>query len=414
MQNIQRNLQHPLVSVIIPTYNRALFVQDAINSVLTQTYDNYEIIVIDDGSNDDTGEILVNRYGKKINYVWQENHGESFARNRGVSLAKGDYVAFLDSDDVWLPDKLSQQIAVLINTPDISAVFCQIWRIDEYGQKISEIPLGVGRKSSDFDLVNMFIRNRIPGGASTCLLRRDIYEQFGGFAGDIHYGEDWELWLKIIAKFPIFFLQKPLCSYRQHNHSQSSIPNINQVNRRLEDYLTLLNRFALENPNKISETLFNRSIAYQYFNSCLASYYLGSIESGKQRFTQAIYYDPNSWLEKEVVVNIIRGFVSNYFDIGNLTNSSKAMGNFRALLVNNLPDSLKGKQMRNSISGAIKVQVGILNYLNGNTTSGAKAIMEGIRYDPSLFSFETLGILMERVFGKRIVNKMRALKHRQA
>ena len=110
--------KHQIVSVIIPTYNRAKYITSAIDSVLSQTYNNIEIIVVDDGSNDSTREVLY-RYGNKIRYVYQENLGVSAARNRGIELSKGEWIAFLDSDDVWFPKKLSVQMEHISERPEI-------------------------------------------------------------------------------------------------------------------------------------------------------------------------------------------------------------------------------------------------------------------------------------------------------
>ena len=110
------------VSVIIPTYNRAALVQEAIESVLGQSFDDYEIIVIDDGSTDATGQAL-ERFASKIRYVWQENRGLSAARNRALGLAKGEYIALLDSDDFWPPYKLGLEVAILDTYPDVGFVF---------------------------------------------------------------------------------------------------------------------------------------------------------------------------------------------------------------------------------------------------------------------------------------------------
>ena len=101
----------PTVSIIIPTYNRQSLVQETIDSVLRQSLSDWELIVIDDGSTDETGAVLTERYGTSIRYVYQQNQGESAARNYGISLAQGKYVAFLDSDDLWLPNKLQRPAA---------------------------------------------------------------------------------------------------------------------------------------------------------------------------------------------------------------------------------------------------------------------------------------------------------------
>ena len=110
----------PRVSVIIPTYNRAGYLCESIESVLTQTYTDYEIIVVDDGSTDDTEEVLQLWIADgTIHYVWQENRGESAARNHGIELAIGEYIAFLDSDDLFMPTKLEEQVAYLDNHPEV-------------------------------------------------------------------------------------------------------------------------------------------------------------------------------------------------------------------------------------------------------------------------------------------------------
>ena len=126
----------PTVSVIIPTYNRRTYVQEAIDSVLAQTYPDYEIIVIDDGSTDGTDQVLHARYGDRIRYVWQENQGESAARNRGIALARGEYIALLDSDDLWLPDKLAKQIPFLDSHPGAVLALPQVWQINANGERL--------------------------------------------------------------------------------------------------------------------------------------------------------------------------------------------------------------------------------------------------------------------------------------
>ena len=123
----------PRVSVIIPTYNRLDYVQEAIDSVLAQTYTDYELIVVDDGSTDGTGDTLKARYGDRIRYLWQENQGWPAARNHGVSIAQGEYIAQLDSDDLWLPEKLVRQVPVLDACPEAVLVFSHVMQIDAEG-----------------------------------------------------------------------------------------------------------------------------------------------------------------------------------------------------------------------------------------------------------------------------------------
>jgi glycosyltransferase involved in cell wall biosynthesis len=124
---LEKSINHPLVSVIIPTYNRAWSIKESIDSVLSQDFNDFELIVIDDGSTDHTIEIL-NSYGKDIFVIHQRNQGVSSARNRGLMKASGSFIAFLDSDDLWLPGKLSLQVDYFNSNP--TALICQteeIW-----------------------------------------------------------------------------------------------------------------------------------------------------------------------------------------------------------------------------------------------------------------------------------------------
>ena len=113
----------PKVSVIIPAYNSSGFIEDALESVFKQTYRNYEVIVVDDGSTDKSAEIIGSFSDKRIIYIYQENHGVSVARNKGILESKGEYIAFLDSDDLWLPEKLEKQVAILNNNKNTGLVY---------------------------------------------------------------------------------------------------------------------------------------------------------------------------------------------------------------------------------------------------------------------------------------------------
>jgi len=130
----------PLVSVVIPTYNSADFLIQALNSVLNQTYSNYEIIVVDDGSSDNTSQ-AIEPWRSQIRYIYQDNQGVAAARNRGIDAATGDFIAFLDADDLFLPQKLQQQVAVFEAQPDLGMVISG-WQVtDAEGEVISDIEL---------------------------------------------------------------------------------------------------------------------------------------------------------------------------------------------------------------------------------------------------------------------------------
>src|SRR3989441_7830895 len=123
-QSIPKHMTMPVVSVVIPVYNGERYLADAIQSVLDQTYQNLEVIVVDDGSRDGSAAVA-KRFGEAIRYVHRANGGVCKARNTGIAVARGTYLAFLDQDDLWLPDKLAAQVAYLDSHPEVGAVYCQ-------------------------------------------------------------------------------------------------------------------------------------------------------------------------------------------------------------------------------------------------------------------------------------------------
>jgi glycosyltransferase involved in cell wall biosynthesis len=205
----------PHVSVIIPTYNRAWCLREAVESVLAQTYQDFELIVVDDGSNDRTEELLDAYQG--IIVLRQTNRGVSGARNRGVSRARGDLVAFLDSDDYWMPDKLSVQVRYFKDNPD--AVICQteeVWvrrgvRVNP-GRRHRKRAGMIFEASLALCLVS----------PSAVMLRRSLFELVGGFDEQLPACEDYDLWLRIACRYPIGLIETPLIVKRGGHEDQLS------------------------------------------------------------------------------------------------------------------------------------------------------------------------------------------------
>jgi len=196
----------PLVSVIIPTYNRAAYLQKALQSVKEQTYQTLEIIIIDDGSVDDTRKMLEN-YGGELHYFYQENRGISGARNAGIRRAHGEYIAFLDSDDFWLPDKTEQQLAIFKQHPEYGLVAsrCASIRLDgSYREKNRP-----GR--SGWVLEDLFKANFIR--TSAAMVKQECFKNIGLFDEDLKECEEYDLWLRIAAHYPMGFINKSLAVY---------------------------------------------------------------------------------------------------------------------------------------------------------------------------------------------------------
>lgn len=195
-----------MVSVLIPTYNRAHLIGKAIESALAQTYQDIELVVVDDGSTDNTKEVI-KRYGRDIVYVYQENRGIAGARNTGIRHCTGDYIAFLDSDDYWLPEKLERQMALFEQHPEYGMVACQCASIDARGRFRQKNRPG----RSGWILEDLFYKNFIR--TSAAVVTRACIETVGLFDETLRECEEYDLWLRIAARFPVGFINEPLAVY---------------------------------------------------------------------------------------------------------------------------------------------------------------------------------------------------------
>jgi|GEM_PF-1522793 len=206
-----------MVSVIIPSYQSRWCIGDAVESVLAQTYKNIEIIVVDDGSMDDTSEFLEKQFGGKISVVSQTNQGLAGARNTGLEIARGEFVQFLDADDLIFPEKLGKQVEFLIDHPEIDSVISYIAEVDlETG-----VPLDKAPNICTEDLFPAILWTNCIGPVHGPLTRMSVLERIGGFDEDFHnYCADWELWLSAAwLGYRFALLSEYLGVYRRHSKS---------------------------------------------------------------------------------------------------------------------------------------------------------------------------------------------------
>lgn len=202
----------PKVSVIIPTYNREDFIEETIQSVLDQTYKDFEIIVVDDGSTDNTKKKL-EKFNSKIKLIEQKNSERAVSRNNGIKNAQGEYIAFLDSDDLWFKNKLEKQVEVLDKNKDYVLTYCQCLRINENGLniKIAERQL---KGYSGYVYEKLLMRNFIT--SPTPLVKRECIEKIKGFETKYIPYEDWEFWVRLSLLGKFYFIKEPLAHYRIH------------------------------------------------------------------------------------------------------------------------------------------------------------------------------------------------------
>jgi len=201
------------VSVIIPTYNHARFLSQAIESALGQTQQPAEVIVVDDGSRDQTADVLA-AFAGRIRPLRQMNRGVAAARNAGAGLASGEFFAFLDADDIWLPPKLERQIACFLAESDLGLVHCGVEEIDESGAGLKRREDGLeGWVAHELLL---FRRAVILGGGSGVMIPRAVFEDAGGFDERLSTSADWDLYYRIASRWRVGFVREVLLQYRLH------------------------------------------------------------------------------------------------------------------------------------------------------------------------------------------------------
>jgi len=336
---IKKNTR-PRVSVIIPTYNAGPSICQAVDSVLDQTFADYEIIVIDDGSTDDTRERL-EPYSGRIRYIYQENRERSAARNNGIRCARGEYSAFLDADDYWLPDKLAKQVALLDTHPELGLVFAWAAAFDSRGRVLRTLGTDFPAEGAEgMDAFEMLALRTSPP-TLTVVARLACIREAGMFDQQVCQGEDWGLWLRIALRHKIGFVPEILAYYRLsgdfrpaklavHRAQQTgpySIRRVFALARTLPDRKSILD-------------LENKALARAYWNAALIDYAVGNIPTARSSLEQAWRCDPTFFEGGcEELVYSLTDFALNLYDTWTPPQEARA---FLEVFFFNLPSALHG------------------------------------------------------------------------
>lgn len=201
-----------LVSVVIPVFNGERYVADAIRSVLGQSYPKTECVVVDDGSTDRTADV-VREFGSQVRYIATENRGVSFARNTGARAASGEFLAFLDADDTWLPHKLETQIAMFRERPELRMVCSSIYMADEQLRVVGQVEVLDG---PDF-LRDLLLTLRGMHVSMTAVLPASVFHEVGGFYEGLSTSADFDFACRVALSGPVAGISEPLALYRQHH-----------------------------------------------------------------------------------------------------------------------------------------------------------------------------------------------------
>ena len=276
--------QLPLVSIIIPAYNRAHTIKMTLDSVLNQTYKNYEVIIVDDNSKDNTYEVVKPYLSDNIFYYKNEkNLGGGKSRNVGVEHSKGSILAFLDSDDEWLPEKLEKQVNIFMTNEDIALVYTKFYLISETSGKkfVSE---ETKRLNDDFKsiLCNNFIAT-----TSTIAIRREAFLDINGFDDYLKTCQDWDLYIRTLKKYKVKGIEEPCVNYYYHTESitgnaENVINSHIIVNERI-DKIIEENNFTPEEI-KVIKSCHAERMAHIYAK-------FKDFKNARKYFVQALKYD---------------------------------------------------------------------------------------------------------------------------
>ncbi len=268
----------PKVSVVIPTHNRAELLPLAVRSVLEQTFQDFEIIIVDDASKDNTKEVVQGFKDDRIKFLHRDTcGGDAVARNLGIAISKGEYIALLDDDDQWAPEKLEQQVNIFLNSlPNVGAVYTGRVNIDGKTGEMLDVILAK-KKGFLFDefLNHFFITT------SSVMLRKECFNKVGLFDENIPYNSDFDMWIRVSKDFQFGCIEEPLTRYFIHQKTLSS--NFDLVIKGKEKILEKYAQWYVKHPKSFSREFLEIGILY-----CLN----GNPEEGRKAYLRAVLLDP--------------------------------------------------------------------------------------------------------------------------
>ncbi|MBA3923096.1 MAG: glycosyltransferase [Nostocaceae cyanobacterium] len=296
----------PLISVIIPAYNAERTILETITSVQQQTFSNLEIIVINDGSSDRTLELLDNITDERLKIFSYENRGVCVARNRGISHATGDFIAFLDADDLWTPDKLELQLIALEQYPEAGVAYSWTYFMDE-----QQASLSPGEPTFfEGDVYAQLLVNNFVSSGSNPLIRRQVVESVGEFDSAFPHCADWDYWLRLAACCSFVVVPKHQILYRQSSGAMSS-----KIDGIEKQQILMIEKVYQTVPQEL-QYLKNHTLAWVY-RYCAEKFLqhstnnINEVNRAGQELWRAICLQPKILLER-YTHNLIKWFIKRW------------------------------------------------------------------------------------------------------
>ncbi|WAL58378.1 glycosyltransferase family 2 protein [Thermocoleostomius sinensis] len=275
----------PKVSIVIPAYNAMQYCEATLNSALQQTFVDFEVLIINDGSKDNILEWASKIEDERVKLISQENKGLSGARNTGITHAKGDYIAFLDADDLWEKTKLEKQVKYLDNNLNVGLLSTKVKIIDEHDQYLREFKVP---EKEHISLEELLSYNFILCG-STPIVRRECFEKVGVFDCNLSSAADWDMWIRIALHYPVAAILESLVLYRKHstNMSKDIVIMVDEIGK-------IVQKFRMIVPRSLRPILDNR-----YTISNLNAIWAMAAES---RYRKAIYFSGQAFKSNPTIL----------------------------------------------------------------------------------------------------------------
>jgi glycosyltransferase involved in cell wall biosynthesis len=287
----------PIVSVVVTCYNYGRFLKMAIDSVIEQTFRDFEIVVVNDGSTDNTDDVMQGYRGvANLKYVSQKNAGQANAKNVGIKNSSGQFIAFLDADDLWAKDKLEKQMRLFSN-PQVGVIYSGLKYIDELSKKLDYKRTSNYLSFRSGDVTRyLFFDNFVPFSSS--IVSRKCFDKVGLFDESLTMGIDWDLWLRISVHYKFNYVDEPLLVYRKGHTGQMS----KQLGKRMQCADKITKKFLANHPDALTKDCIKRVLSY---NSCNRGNYYGFQERmpGKaiRYFLSAIQ---QNWLNRNAYIGL--------------------------------------------------------------------------------------------------------------
>ena len=399
----------PLVSVIIPNYNHARFVGDAIQSVLDQTYKNYEIIVVDDGSTDNSREVI-SQFGDKVQCIHQKNAGLSAARNTGIKASKGSLIGVLDADDMYGPMFLETLVGELQANPSADGVYCGYQFVDEKNSLLPQIenrPVASDELHTALLDGNFFVPESI-------FLRRHVYDAVGLFDEALRACEDWDVWLRATKKFKIIHSHEILTRHRVLAGSMSTDPL-----RMLTARLTVLSKHVGEEPTVSGSSTAHRAYGRAYLGSCVEYVQYGNTDRAYECFQKLAKIYPSLLTEVDTFYQLgcgaqPKGSMGDLSSL-NVKESSLPLLEMMKTLFADAGTSREVKSTERSVYSTMYFSLGLLAYGARNFTEARRNFMQAALKDfGSIFNRQLVSLWVKSLLGPKVIDSLKNARQRAA